>query len=453
MGRSARLLALGAWGAALCALVLSVAGAPQSLAAAQPRRVSSVPAAGTPALAPSGTTEQVRQLVQCGGTMYAVGSFTRIGQGGVTYRRANTFSFGARAPYRVTSWAPTVNGTVNSIALTSDCAHAYIGGSFSRVDGSAASNIAYIRTYNDTMVQGWAHHANARVNTVLRAPNGHLLVGGAFTSINGSGRRYYVSLSLATGRDDGYLNLDVSGHYAFPGADPNRTAVYNQQLSPHGTQVLAEGTFTRVQGKARQQIVMLNLGRHGDVSDWYSAEFSRFCAASHPFYVKAAAWSPDASAVYVATTGFHPQNWDKTFPLTGLCDAVAAFPATRRSGLAHTWINYTGCDSLSSVAADSGAVYAAGHERWADNARGCNAAGPGAIASPGMGGYTPGLSGGRLLTGPAGKGLYSRGRGLGADGMLVTSAGLWIASDNLDGTDKCGGAGGHAGICVLPYTS
>jgi hypothetical protein len=451
MGGSARWLALG--GATQCALALSVVSAPQGLAAARPPPVSPVPADGTPALVPSGSTEQVRQLVQCGGTVYAAGSFTRIGQGGVTYRRDNAFSFSATAPYKVTSWAPTVNGTVNSIALTSDCSHAYIGGSFSRVDGSAASNIADIRTYNNTMVQGWAHHANAQVDTVLRTPNGHLLAGGAFTSVNGSNRRYYVSLSLATGRDDGYLNLHVSGRYVFPGADHNRTAVYNQQLSPHGSQVLAEGTFTRVQGKARQQIFMLNLGRHGDVSDWYSAEFSRFCAASHPFYVKAAAWSPDASAVYVATTGFHPENWRRTFPLTGLCDAVAAFPATRRSGLTHRWVNYTGCDSLSSAAADSGAVYAGGHERWGDNPRACNAAGPGAIASPGMGGYTPGLSGGRLLTGPAGAGLYSRGRGMGADDMLVTGAGLWIASDNLDGTDRCGGVTGHAGICFLPYRS
>ena len=35
--------------------------------------------------------------------------------------------------------------------------------------------------------------------------------------------------------------------------------------------------------------------------------------------------------------------------------------------------------------------------------------------------------------------------------MLVTSAGLWIASDNLDGSDTCGGVSGHAGICFLPY--
>ena len=46
----------------------------------------------------------------------------------------------------------------------------------------------------------------------------------------------------------------------------------------------------------------------------------------------------------------------------------------------------------------------------------------------------------------------TRGRGLGADDMLVTSAGLWIASDNFDGTNMCGGLDNRAGICFLPYS-
>jgi hypothetical protein len=37
--------------------------------------------------------------------------------------------------------------------------------------------------------------------------------------------------------------------------------------------------------------------------------------------------------------------------------------------------------------------------------------------------------------------------------MLLTSAGLWIARDNLQGTDTCGGVSGHAGICFPPYPS
>ncbi len=42
--------------------------------------------------------------------------------------------------------------------------------------------------------------------------------------------------------------------------------------------------------------------------------------------------------------------------------------------------------------------------------------------------------------------------------MLLTSAGLWVASDNglyKNGTfhlsDTCGGIQGHAGVCFLPY--
>jgi hypothetical protein len=422
------------------------AGTP-ALAAQSP--VSPVPETGTPALAPTGSTEQVRQLVQCGGFMFAVGTFTEISQSGVTYRRSNVFSFSATAPYMITSWTPSVNGTVNSIALTSSCTHAYIGGSFSKVDGVGANNIAYIRTYNNTLVKAFAHRANNKVNTVLLTPQGHLLVGGQFTSVNGGGHAYYASLNPSTGKDDGYLNLHISGHYVYSGVAPNGTSVYNQQLAPDGDYVLAEGVFTSVQGLPRQQIFLLHLAASaGNVRGWTSSEFSQHCADGHPFYVKAAAWSSDGLTVYVADTGFHPLDWNKTFPLTGLCDAVAAFPSTL-APVSHQWINYTGCDSLYSVAADSGTVYVGGHERWANNANGCNVAGPGAVSAPGMGGFT---TSGTLLENSAGTaGRYSRGRGLGADDMLVTQAGLWIASDNLDGSDTCGGVSGFAGICFLRY--
>jgi hypothetical protein len=435
--------------AALCALTAGAAGLMPSMAAAQSGPVSPNPATGTPALAPTGTTEQVRQMVACAGVMYAVGSFTQISQGGQTFTRDNVFSFSQTAPYAITSWAPTVNGTVNSIQLTSDCKHAFIGGKFTNVDGSAADNIAYIRTYNNTMVQSWAHDANGMVDTILRTASNHLLVGGQFTSINGSSKHYYVSLNLSTGKDDGYLDLNISGHYVFPGSGVNNTEVYNQELSPDHSHVLVEGTFTKVQGNNRQQIFMLNLSGHGNVSTWYSNDFNQFCADKHPFYIKSAAWSADQSTVYLADTGKAPEGWNHTFPLTGLCDAVAAFPATRTGGLSPEWINYTGCDSLYSVAADSSAVYVGGHQRWADNASGCNAAGPGAIPAPGLGGFT--LKGSLLTASGGTTGLYSRGRGEGADQIYKTSAGIWIASDNEAGTDTCGSLSGLAGICFLPY--
>ncbi len=80
------------------------------------------------------------------------------------------------------------------------------------------------------------------------------------------------------------------------------------------------------------------------------------------------------------------------------------------------------------------------------------------MPDPGLGGLQP--SGGLVLRNSKGTaGLYSRSRGLGADDMLLTSAGLSVASDNglyENGTfhlsDTCGGIQGHAGVCFLPYT-
>jgi hypothetical protein len=54
---------------------------------------------------------------------------------------------------------------------------------------------------------------------------------------------------------------------------------------------------------------------------------------------------------------------------------------------------------------------------------------------------------------PAGAVVFNptRGRGLGADDMLVTGAGLWVASDNAFGANACGHVHNLAGICFLPY--
>ena len=443
-----------AWhGAAAVVAVLAVGVAGMAPAAAATGPVSATPAAGTPQLATTGTTEQIRQLVDCGGTMYAVGTFTQISQGATTFTRNNVFSFSDTAPFTVTSWNPNVNGTVNTIAFNGSCTDAYIGGKFTMVGSTAVKNIAEINTTTGAVVAAFKSNASGQVESILAA-KGHLLTGGFFKGINGSSTDpYYASLNPATGKDDGYLSLAVSGHYVYPGVKINNTEIYNQQLSPNGNSVLVEGDFTSVGGVARQQIFMLSLGAsQGTVSAWNSAQFSQFCATNRPFYIQSAAWAPSGTEVYIADTGRNPHNWDHTFPLTGLCSAVAAFPATQSGSLSPDWINYTGCDSLYSVAADSSAVYAGGAERWADNASGCNHPGTGSVNAPGMGGFTPGASGGTLLENSGNTaGLYSRARGLGADDMLLTGAGLWIASDNLQGSATCGGVSGHAGICFLQY--
>jgi hypothetical protein len=406
--------------------------------------VSSTPAAGTPQLATTGTTEQIRQLVQCGGTMYAVGSFTEIQRYSTTYDRNNAFSFAATSPFKVTSWNPNVNGVVNSIAFNSTCSEAYLGGVFTSVNGTAVKNIAEVSTSTGAVNTAFAHNASGQVETLLTVGS-HLLTGGYYTAINGSSANpYFTSLNTSTGADDGFLHLSISGNYQFPGVSSNATRVYNQELSHGGTLDLVMGDFTSVGGLPRQQIFELDVsGTSGTVTPWTSPEFNGACATVEPYYVQAASWSPDDSEIYIGTTGYHPYNMPVgQTPRTGLCDAAAAFPATQTS-VSHLWVNYTGCDSLYSTAADASTAYFGGHERWSENPNDCDAQGTGAISAPGMEGLDPAT--GNLTFNP------TRDRGLGADDMLVTSAGLWIASDNFDGSSKCAGVYGYAGICFLPY--
>ena len=406
-----------------------------------------------PTNSPDGRVSEVRQLVQCGSKMYAVGSFSTIVHAGSSYARKNAFSFSASAPGTPSGWRPNVNGTVNSVALSRDCSVAYLGGTFNSVNGVRVKNIAAVSTVTGAVLRGFASNADATVNTVLRV-GGHLLVGGAFTTINRSGQDYMVSLNPSTGRDDGYARLNISGHYVYTDAGGrasagNRTRVYNFALSPGGKRLLATGVFTSVGGQARRQIFMLKLraGRAA-VSRWYSPEFDRNCAVNFPFWLRDASWSPDGGRIYVATTGYKPATgpgYRIRRQRTGLCDAAAAFDSTNTAGLRHLWVNYTGCDSLYSTAAGERRVYVGGHERWASNPRGCDsylADGATRVDAPGMVGLSAGT--GAVSYNP------TRARGRGARDMLLTPFGLWIASDNAFGANQCAGESEHAGICFVP---
>lgn len=444
-----KFLISGATGLGL--LALSIPAAQAGTGGEQPPSgvVSAKPVTNTPHLATTtSTTEQVRQLVQCGGTMYAVGTFSSIRKGSTTYARTDIFSFSASTPYTVTSWAPKVVGStstgetgtnaINSIAFANgNCSVAYIGGHFTSVNGTSVTNIAAISTSTGNVVGTFAHSANAGVNT-LAAVNGHLLVGGNFTAINGASIPYMVSLSPSTGKSDGFLNLSIHG-----------SKIYNQQISHGRTLDLVEGAVSSVGGVTRHQIFMLNVGgAKATVTGWYSPDFNVSCVQS--FWARAAAWSPDDSTVYVATTGYHVSGSSTHGPQNGPCDVALAYPATQTS-LSHEWINYTGCDSLYSVAADSKGAYFGGHERWSMNQEACDTLGAGGYNAPGMEGLDP-ANGNLFVNAGNTAGYYSRARGLGADDMLVTSAGLWIASDNSDGSASCGGVAGLAGICLLPYS-
>jgi len=413
--------------------------------------VGQVAATYTPSIHWTGTTQQVRKMVQCGANMYAVGSFTQIDQGGVTTTRNGAFSFSATTG-KLTAWNPNVNGTVNGVALSTDCSTAYLGGSFTTVGTSAAGNIAAVTTTTGAIKSTFAHSANAKVESLVMV-GGRLIVGGYFTSVNGGTQKYLTSLNPNTGASDNYVTTSMAGTYVYTDQGGNHaqggaTSVYNMELSPNSAKLLVMGTFTSVAGQHRQQIFMLDLGSEVTLDNWYSAEFNAYCAVTEPFYLRAAAWSPDGATVYTAATGKKPASgpgYNVNDPRAGLCDAAAAFPSTSVSTQTHKWVNYNGCDSYYSIAADANDVYVGGHERWVNNSNGCNVAGPGALSRPGISALSP-------ATGLGTDWNPTRDRGIGADDLMITTspAGLWVSDDNANNNTLLCAKAKHPGLCFLP---
>lgn len=414
-------LAIGAVLGVIAAVLLPV---PSAQASVRPTAAPWTPRVLTP-------DAVVRKLVQCGNTMYAVGQFDKIGHGGHQYLRNNAFSFNAHTG-AVTSWNPDVNGIVDSIAVGPHCRTAFLGGKFDSVGGTQVHNLAAVAIPSGTVRPAFGHTAGGEVETLALVRGGqHLLVGGAFETINGSMHPYLASVDPKSGAVDDYLRPSVTGKL------PNstgRSMVYNSQVSPFGDRLLIEGDFTQVGGRLRYQIAELNLGAdHATVNKWHNYRLNHSaCANSTVFYGRAAAFSPDEQTIYLAATGYRGSS--------PFCDAVSAFTNTAPAHV--KWINWTGGDSLYSVAAGPHTVYIGGHERWANNSRGTNSCGPGCVRRPGIGAIN-------ASSGRARKWNPTRDRGHGADDLLLTSAGLWVASDTYFHSVLCAHKH-HAGICFFP---
>jgi len=143
-------------------------------------------------------------------------------------------------------------------------------------------------------------------------------------------------------------------------------------------------------------------------------------------------FSPDGTYFVIVATG-GPTGTN------GVCDAAARFETANVSATAApTWINWTGGDTLYSVAVTGPAVYVGGHQRWLDNPFGRDSAGPGAVSRPGIGAIDP-VTGRALAWNP------TKSRNHGTMVLFATSRGLWVGSDG----EQFGGED-HVGIGFAP---
>ena len=409
----------------LCSAALVVGGTlPVQASIAHPAVVSDNPADTTPHIVLSDTSYDVRAFAQVGHTIYAGGLFREVQDPArtTTYSRQNFVAFDSETGV-ISPLDLSFDGTVGAIEATADGTALFIAGAFAKVNGITRRGILKYDLVNDRIDPTFAPTGMRTVNAVELA-NGAVIAAGNFT-------KGVMALNPTTGADTGAINITVAGTVN-PGDD---TRVRHIAVSPDGTRLVATGNFATVNGQNRRRAFMLNLGPTATLSTWYAPRFAANCPAggSRLEWAQGVDFSPDGSYFVIVATG-GPNG-----TASGMCDAAGRFEtANVSSTAAPTWINWTGGDTLYSVAVTGPAVYVGGHQRWLDNPLGRDSAGPGAVSRPGIGAIDP-------VTGMALPWNPTKSREHGTMVLYATPSGLWVGSDGANFGHEV-----HAGIGFAP---
>ena len=185
--------------------------APAAPAAADPAPAG---AAGAPATVSADAlpTAQINGIVWdqvvVGDIVYAVGRFSSVRPAGSPAGqnespRGNAMAYNINTG-EVLDWAPTTNGTINTIAASTDGQTLYLGGEFTTINNQTAWRVGAVRAADGQRAPLGAA-ANGSVKALSVSTDGQTLyMGGAFTQINSSARQRAAALNLGTQQLTGF---------------------------------------------------------------------------------------------------------------------------------------------------------------------------------------------------------------------------------------------------------
>lgn len=403
----------------------------------QPRVVTAQASAVMPRLVttPAEPRPRVNAFAEVGSTMVAGGSFRAV-QRGRTIKRTNLVAFN-RVTGRVTrSFAPTVTGgLIWALASDPDTNSVYVGGKFTTVNGVRRPSLAKLDATTGELDRAFAPpFTGGQINDLQLVE----VAGVKHLVIAGKPARKVMSLNPATGRNDRWIRLDVTG--PLPGSG-NGAFGSRLAINDTATRMVVTGNFTSVDGRPRSRLFVADLSADGaSLNPWYYRGFEKSCSSTTPAkidYLEGVDWSPDGESFSVAATGYLPRRsseiWyhrlgDANAADTTVCDGVGRFDLDDDDRPA--WINYTGGDTVWAVVDTGAAVYAAGHFKFLDNPDGTSSnavgdriSGRPAVRRQAVGAINP-ETGLALRWNPA----LAQTR-LGGRDFLADSTGLWFGND------------------------
>jgi hypothetical protein len=137
-----------------------------------------------------------------GSTVYAGGKFSYARPAGAApgtqrVRRTNLLAYNIVTGV-LAAFAPTLNGQVKTVARSPDGSRIYVGGEFTNVNGYTRSRIAAFATATGALISTFAPTINSTVNAIA-ASDARVYVGGTFTAVGASPRARLAAFSVASG--------------------------------------------------------------------------------------------------------------------------------------------------------------------------------------------------------------------------------------------------------------
>ncbi len=213
--------------------------------------------------------------LQSDGYLLAGGAFTQF-NGQTLNHVARLTPTGSVDPSFLGGSLTGVSGTVNAIAVQPN-GQVLIGGSFGTVNGMARNNIARLNSDGslDMAFQNSLTGANAAVRAIAVQPDGNIVIGGDFTTVNGTASNYIARLSGADGsRDVGFAASANNSVYAL--------AVAANSTGTQTAAIYAGGAFTQMDSTASGHLASLTSAgalTTGYLSGLSGADNTVFCLA------------------------------------------------------------------------------------------------------------------------------------------------------------------------------
>lgn len=182
------------------------------------------------------------QAVIIGNTVYVAGKFSAArpygsAPGSNTVPRANLLAFNL-ATGQLLPWAPSLNAQALSIAASPDGSRIYVGGDFTSVNGVQRWRVAALDSVTGALIPSFAPKMAASVRAIT-VTSSTVWMGGTFTSVGSVSRLRLAAADAGTGALLPWAPQAANGR------------VNALVLSPETGRVVVGGAFTTLNGSSR----------------------------------------------------------------------------------------------------------------------------------------------------------------------------------------------------------